>query len=127
MKNKKIMLHNVKKSIEKCMSFLSLFVLMFMLLPSNALASGINNFTYIATTPIFFTGTVKLLAALLTLILGLVGSYVTIQVVIEFFKYIGGDAEEMKLHMKGVKLKAIGGISAVCTSGVIGWMLAFYV
>lgn len=89
-------------------------------------ANGTNSFYLVAGTPQIFTGSAKLFAALLTAVLGLVGGYTTIQVVLEWFKYIDAPKEERKLHMQGIKGKAMGGIGAVCTAGVISWALAFY-
>lgn len=117
---------SIKENMKsKGKKILTMLVPTLIMMPQVTFAASTNRSTVIAT-PVFFTGTVALLAALLTLVLGLVGGYVTIQVVIEFFKYIDAEPEERKLHMKGIKGKAMGGIGAVCASGVIAWALAFY-
>lgn len=122
----KIKIQGVFKKINKGIKKIMSMVIPTVFLLSNEVFAANNAILATATTPKFFTGTGLLLAALLTAVLGLIGAYVTLQVVGEWFRYVDAEPEERKLHMKGIKSKAIGGIGAVCTSGVIGWMLAFY-
>lgn len=113
-----------KKLIVNKKTIVSKAIILSMFVPQVTHAAYEKSF-YVAT-PLLFTGSGLLFAALIAAILTILGGYVTIQVIIDWFKYIDAEPEERKIHMKGAKTKIMGGILALCTSGLVTWALAFY-